>query len=172
MECALSDLNQSNARDRDRRRRMEAEANRFAAHLLMPTKRIRDYIRRSGISLETIVAAARDFEVSKEALARAFVNAWSEPVAVLLSRDGRVVRFYRHEDFPFLPLSTNEQMPPESFGSQSLTPGHYTEIEEVEPDAWLSEREAARALTLTEQALGQRDGHAITLLQVELDEDE
>ncbi|MGB3806976.1 MAG: ImmA/IrrE family metallo-endopeptidase [Erythrobacter sp.] len=172
LECALGDLLQSNSRDRDRRRRIEAEANAFAAHLLMPPKRIRQAIGRSGVSLETLVSIARDFEVSKEAMARAFVEANREPVAIVVSRNGQVARFYRHEDFPFLDVTKDKPLPPECAASDSIGAGEFTPQEEVEPHIWVSDRDVARILALTEQALGQVNGYALTLLQAELDDED
>lgn len=172
MQCELGDLHLLDPRSKDRRRRIEGEANTFAAHLLMPHKRIREFVRGSGVSLETIVTMAREFAVSKEAMARAFVDAYSEPVALVVSRHGRVERFYRHDDFPYLAVSTGKAMPSDSLAAADVTIGAFSEAEEVEPDTWLSERDAARTLTLTEQIFGQRDGYALTLLQAELDEEE
>ena len=68
--CSLTDLHQLDPKDRDRRRRVEAEANRFAAHLLMPPKLIRARMRQHEVSLESIVALSRDLGVSKEAMAQ------------------------------------------------------------------------------------------------------
>ncbi|MDC8755639.1 ImmA/IrrE family metallo-endopeptidase [Erythrobacter sp. sf7] len=172
MQCALGDLHAVDTRAKDRSRRIEGEANAFAAHLLMPHKRIREFISRSGVSLETLVTMARAFEVSKEAMARAFVEAYSEPVGVIVSRHGRVERFYRHEDFPFLTISIGQRLPDDSIAPEILPVGTCSEAEETDPDTWLSESAAARTLALTEQALGQRDGYALTLLQAELDEEE
>lgn len=156
----------------DKRRRIEGEANSFAAQLPMPPKRIREYVGRSGVSLENLVAMARDFAVSKEAIARAFVDAHREPIAVIVSRHGRVERFYRHEDFPFLTVSRRKTLPPEAIAAEPMEPRAFSEKEEVEADTWLSERDCERVLALTEQALGQRNGFALTLLQAELDDDE
>lgn len=172
MECALGDLHSLDPRSKDRRRRIEGEANTFAAHLLMPHKRIREAVGRSGVSLETLVAMARDFEVSKEAMARAFVDAHREPVAVIISRHGRVERFYRHEDFPFLAIDFGKSLPDDSVAAEKLAAGTCSEAEEVEPETWLGERDARRTLVLTEQVLFQSKGYAVTLLQAEMDEDE
>ena len=46
------------------------------------------------------------------------------------------------------------------------------DVEEVEPDTWLSPGDADRTLLLTEQVLGQRDGYALSLLQAEIDDEE
>lgn len=171
-QCALGDLHLLDPRSKDHRRRIEGEANAFAAHLLMPPKRIREYIGRSGVSLETLVAMAREFAVSKEAMARAFVAAHREPVAVIVSRRARVERFYRHADFPFLPIAPGKSLPEDSSAAEPMEPSSMTEDGEVGADTWLSERYAERILVLTEQALGQRNGFAMTLLQAELDDDE
>ena len=40
-ECSLADFHQLDTLEKDRRRRIEAEANKFAAHLLMPPSRVR-----------------------------------------------------------------------------------------------------------------------------------
>lgn len=172
MECALGDLHSLDPRSKDRKRRIEGEANTFAAHLLMPHKHIREAVGRSGVSLETVVAMARDFEVSKEAMARAFVDAHREPVAVIISRHGRVERFYRHEDFPYLTLGIGKKLPDDCIATESLTVGTCSAPEENEPDIWLSERDAQRTLALTEQVIFQSMGFAMTLLQAEMDEDE
>jgi len=112
--CALGDLHLLAPRSNDRRRHIEGEANTFAAELLMPPKRIRELVGRRGVSLETVMAMAHAMAVSKEAMARAFVDAHREPVAVVVSRHCRVQRFYRHQDFPFLPLAAGKPLPPQT----------------------------------------------------------
>ncbi|QZD91183.1 ImmA/IrrE family metallo-endopeptidase [Qipengyuania aurantiaca] len=172
MECALGDLFLLSPRDKDRRRRIEGEANRFAAHLLMPRKRIREYIGYKGTSIETIVAMASDMNVSKEAMARAFVDAHHEPVAIVVARHGKLERFYRSEDFPFLPLSKGDPLPSGTLSSDPIEAGQFTEAEKIEADEWFDDRQANRGLALTEQALGQAKGYSLTLLQTELDDEE
>ena len=49
--------------------------------------------------------------------------------------------------------------------------GVHSPVEEVEPDVWLTERDAERTLLLTEQVLGQRDDYAMILLQAEMDDE-
>ncbi len=124
------------------------------------------------MSLETLIMMSREFAVSKEAMARAFVDAHMEPVALIVSRRGRVERFYRHEDFPFLATSKGTPLPPGSISSDGVMPGECSEAEEVDADCWLTDRGADRTLVLSEQVLGQRQGFALTLLQAELDEEE
>ena len=149
---------------------MEAEANRFAAHLLMPPDAVRAGIRQGSSSLQIVVAMSRESGVSKEAMARAWVDAHREPVAVLVVHRGQVIRRYRNEDFPWLPVGTG-RLPAESISVLELTPGSFSETEEIDPSVWLSERDAERTLSLTEQVLCQRDGYALILLQAELDDE-
>ena len=171
-ECSLSDLHQRDTSSHDRRRRIEAEANKFAAHLLMPPGRLRAMMGRSQSDLQAIVAMAREFGVSKEAMAHAWLDEHREPVALIVARNGRIERQYRNDDFPWLPTSNGDPLPSESLvASCTVEAGSCTGIEEVEPDAWLTERDAGRLLSLTEQVLGQRNGYAMVLLQAEFDED-
>ncbi len=127
MECSPGDLFLLNPSDKNRRRRIEGEANRFAAHLLMLPKHIRKYVGRNGVSLETIVALSGDMKVSKEVMARAFVDRHREPVAIIVARQGKVERFYRGEDFPFLSLSKGKPLPAGTFSGDPIEVGKYTE---------------------------------------------
>lgn len=169
MGCSTEHLRQADTKAKDKRRRMEAEANRFAAHLLMPPKRVRLSILKSDDDLQSIVAMAREFGVSKEAMARNWVEQHSEPVAIIIARYGKIARFYRGEDFPWLACRASEPVP---FGSiandASLEVGQYSEIEEVDPDVWMDDREAEKVAALTEQLLVQRGGFAMILLLAEL----
>lgn len=171
-ECSLSDLHLLDPKDRDRRRRVEAEANRFAAHLLMPPGEVRARVRQTDATLESIVAMARAFGVSKEAMARSWVDANREPVAIVVAHRGRILRRYRNEYFPWLPDGAG-RLPADSLAAGlKPAPGIFSQVEEVDPTVWFSEREAKRALSMREQVLGQRDGYALVLLQAEFDEDD
>ena len=150
---------------------MESEANLFASQLLMPPAKLKKAIGRLGVSLISLIDMARDFDLSKERVARAFVHSHREPAAIIVSRYGRAQRFYRHEDFPYLPIRNGKALPPEAIASDALAPGSIFEIEDVEPDIWLTERGVDRLLALSEQALGQSSGYALTLLQAELDDE-
>jgi hypothetical protein len=115
---------------------------------------------------------SREFGVSKEAMARAWVDGQRDPVAIIVARNGRIERQYRNEDFPWLPRKSGDLLPADSLAaSRAAEAGSYSEIEEVEPDAWLAERDAGSLLGLTEQVLGQSNGCAMVLLQAEIDED-
>jgi hypothetical protein len=150
--CALDDLHRLDPRERDRRRRIEAEANAFAAALLMPAARIRANVGSRPPNLSQIVELAREFDVSKEALARAYVDAHPEAVAVLVLRHGRIERIYRDpEIFPWIVPRAGASAPVGSLASDA-TPiaGKLSEVDDCEPDVWLGEGDANRVDVLTE----------------------
>lgn len=131
----------------------------------MPPGAIRTRIGQTVSSLERVVALAREFGVSKEAMARGWVDAHREPVAVVVAHRGRILRRYRNEDFPWLP-NWNGQLPRDCLAAEvKRPPGAFSPVEEIDPAVWLSDRDAERVLSLTEQVLGQRDDYALILLQ-------
>jgi Zn-dependent peptidase ImmA (M78 family) len=91
-ECTRADLLTSwrdMPPDAGRRRRQEAEANRFAIELLAPARRLRQYV--SGIpDLERVVALSKALDISKEAGARRYVELLDQPTAIVFGQAGRV----------------------------------------------------------------------------------
>lgn len=100
--CTLTDLRVGDAREHDRRQRIEAEANRFAAHLLMPPTRIRSALTVRQPDLREIVRLAGEFGVSREAMARGYIDALHETLAVVILHHGCIDRIYRNKDFPWI----------------------------------------------------------------------
>lgn len=168
MSCSLADLHHLDTTARDRHKRVEAEANRFAAALLMPPGRLRKEMTAREPDLGEIVKLASAFGVSKEAMARSYVEAHRARVAVIILRDGCVDRIYRPDTFPWIEASIRQPVPTDSLAAScQLAPRELTPIEESEPDVWFGERAAARIDVATEQVLGQSGGYAMVLLRVE-----
>ncbi len=171
--CSHADLRLDNPREADRARKMEVEANRFAASLLMPPKRIRSNLRNREPALGEIVRLASEFNVSKAAMARAYVDAHRETLALLVAKDGRLVQVHRPDDFPWIAPRIGEVVPIGSIANDlSLSPGQMSQLEECEPQTWLGPSAARRVELLSEQVFAQNDGWAMILLHAELDEDE
>lgn len=170
--CSTEDLHLLEPKEKDRRKRIEAEANRFAAALLMPPAKLRRAIIAREPNLEEIIKLAREFAVSKEAMARAYVNASRHPIAVVIVRNTRILRMYRRADgFPWIEAAIGQGIPEGSLArSEAPSPGKTTAIEECDPSVWLSERNAKRVETLTEQLLAQVNGYAMLLLHAELED--
>lgn len=167
--CSHSDLRIENIREADRSKKMEAEANRFAARLLMPPTRIRANLRSRQPDLGEIVRLAGEFNVSKAAMARSYVDAHREALALLIVRNGRLVQAHRPDDFPWIGPRIGEPIPEASIAhGQRLQLGQTTAMEQCDPETWLGSSAARKVEALSEQVLAQREGWAMILLNAEL----
>jgi hypothetical protein len=164
--CSVEDMRLSWASKQSRAAEMEVEANRFSAQLLMPRARfLADIRRRKGCELEHVLGLARDYVTSKEATARRYVELHDEPCAAIVSQHGKVLRFYRNKDFPFLDLKNGAPGPPGSISADKNLPvGEITDWEEVDGSTWLPSQRGRRAPLVYEQVLPQQDGFRLTLL--------
>lgn len=169
--CSLDDLRVGDSREHDRRKRIEGEANRFAAHLLMPPARIRSSLRSRQPDLVEIVRLASEFGVSREAMARGYIEAHHDTLAVVILHRGLIDRIYRPEGFPWIEPRRGRPVPEDSIASaHRLQPGQISEMEECEPETWIGERNARGVEVLSEQLHVQQNGWATVLLHAELAE--
>jgi hypothetical protein len=172
--CSAEHLRIANPKEEDRRRRAEAEANRFAALLLMPPPVLRaelQRIRRPDVT--DIVRLAELFDVSKDALARAYAEYTREAVAIIVIRDGRICRSYRNErNFPWLAISRGQSVPAGSVYHEAGMRTAASSVEECEADLWLGEGDVRKVASMTEQVLHQQNGFALLMLQAELRDEE
>ena len=169
--CSSEDLRLQTAREQDRHSRMEAQANQFAALLLMPPPLLRAELRAIRTpDVTNIVRLARMFDVSKDAMARAYVEAHRQSVAVLVVHEGKLVRSYRAAGrFPWIDVNIGSKVPLASVAHEHrLLLGETSQSEECEPEVWLTARDARHVEVMTEQVLGQVNGYALILLQVEM----
>jgi hypothetical protein len=172
--CSSEHLGIHDLKEQDRRRRMEAEANRFAALLLMPPPVLRaelKAIRRPDVS--DVIRLAKLFDVSKDAVARAYADYSREAVAIAVIRNGRVLRNYRNPaNFPPLAVWGGQPVPSGSLAETTFQPGQVSEVEECEPGLWVREPDHRTVEALTEQVLGQREGFSLLMLVAELRDEE
>lgn len=107
-------------------------------------------------------------------MARACVDNARQSLAVIAILHHKVLRVYRNTDtFPWLALSRNDPVPAGStWYHRPLGPSDFSEIDECDPEIWLSPREALKVEVVREQALGQRDGFGLILLHAELRDDD
>ena len=172
--CSAEHLRAADPGHEDRRRRTEAEANRFAALLLMPPPVLRaelQKIRRPEVA--DITRLARLFDVSKDALARAYAEYTREAVAIIVIRHGHVARFYRNErNFPWLAVARGQSVPAGSAYYSSLTAAAASRTEECEADLWLGEADARKVASMTEQVLHQQEGFALLMLHADILDDD
>jgi Zn-dependent peptidase ImmA (M78 family) len=169
--CSNADLRLENTREADRAKKMEAEANRFAAQLLMPPTRIRANLRSRQPDLAEVVRLADDFNVSKAAMARSYVDAHRETLALVVVRDGRIEQAHRPDGFPWIEPRIGEPVPDDSIAlGHQLLLGQTTPMEECDPETWLGSAGARKVEVLSEQVLAQKDDWAMILLHAELPE--
>lgn len=144
--------------------RQEREANRFAVELLLPRKRLRQRLCTSP-DIEAIISTANEFDVSKEAAARYYAEHHNACLGIAFSKNDRLRYWSQGPDFPFPRVLRNMQMPmlPQDRGSSP------TEIDDGDPLDWFTDPGDA---TLAVQTLYQQDGHAMTLVTVEREEDD
>ncbi len=121
--CTATDMRRAQSNAGDSALRMEVEANEFSAELLMPRPRFqRDMRRCAGADLDHVIDLHEKYGISKEAAARRYVQLHDEPCAVVFIKDGRVRYPYRNRDFPFLDVSTNAVLPPQSLSASYDAP--------------------------------------------------
>jgi hypothetical protein len=172
--CSAEHLGIHDMKDEDRRRRMEAEANRFAALLLIPPPVLRGElkaIRRPDLS--DVVRLAKLFDVSKDAMARAYADYTRETVAIAVIRNGSVLRIYRNAaNFPALAVWRGQPVPAGSVAQAAFQPGQVSDVEECAPSLWVREPDDRTVDALTEQVLGQREGFSLLMLVAELRDEE
>lgn len=173
-QCSSNDMHLTFARKEDHAARMEVEANRFAACLLMPETAFRKDLRlRKGVEIDHILALAERYVTSKEATARRYVDVQDEPCAAIVSRNGRVLRLYRHEDFPYVDVDRGDPVPLGSVTSKTnLERGVVSDWEEQDGGIWLSSLRGKRTPKIYEQVLPQSEGYRLTLLALADDPEE
>lgn len=172
--CSSDDMRLTFARKEDPAARMEVEANRCAARLLMPEPHFRKDLRlRKGADIDHILALARRYETSKEATARRYVDLQDEPCAIVVSHNGRILRLYRHEDFPFIDVERGDPVPSGSMMARTdLKQGVPSDSKERDGGIWLSIKPGRRAPKVWEQVLPQSEGYRLTLLSLAEDPEE
>lgn len=162
-QCSRSDMRVSSAIE-NRHARQEAEANAFAIELLTQRPRLKPLLRTQP-DLEKVLKIANEFDISKEAAARRYVQVHGECLAVVFSKGGRFAYADRSTDFPFIALRPGQEC-----RIAQLPEGSISDADEVDTGDWLAPGHDAR---LTAQTFGQANGHAITLLCAALfDEDD
>jgi hypothetical protein len=117
---------------------------------------------------------ARRFDVSKEAMARAYADYHPETIAIVVCKDARILWLYKNPlRFPFVQPSYGQPVPR---GSSYHRVEHATGVtsgpDSCIPDLWINVERGRRAPALFEQVYPQRDGYALILLKLEKPDEE
>ncbi|SDR44500.1 protein of unknown function [Rhizobiales bacterium GAS113] len=170
--CSLEHLLASDRKAFDQRMRWEAEANRFASLILMPPHLVRKDANASReANLQHVLDLARNYKVSKETAGRGYVDYRHEPVALLITQHGRLLRSYRRQqDFPFISVNWGAEIPKATLLRRKSHPiSSLSEVEETDAALWLDVSRGRRAPAVFEQVYQQQDGYALVLLTVDTD---
>lgn len=131
--CRREDMTAWDTKHQDRYARMEAEANQFAALLLMPPPRLRTCMKNfKDPSISDIFHVADHFAVSPEAAGRSYIEYNDEPVAMIITENNKVLRSYRQKEFPFITVRNGMTVPDASGLYRNVD----TELEECDTFIW------------------------------------
>lgn len=169
--CSKEDMAIRTA-DRDNRaKRMEMEANRFSAAMLMPLARFRPEMRNLGApDLDHVIALADRYDMSKEATAVHYALHHDVPCAILFSKNGVIRRSYKPTRFPFIESRIGSPLPLNSLSAGAAN-GDRVGWQEVDRGVWLAQITGKRG-SVQEQVVRLANGWAMTLLVCSQDDDE
>jgi len=142
-----------------------------------PTRSLLDLDGLSGLDVEDCTHAKRQrdvrIDVSKDAMARAYAEYHSAPIAFVVVRDGKVGATYRNRArFPFITALRGKPVPERSlFYRKGLRPGVPSDIDARLPDNWIDVERGRPAPMMSEQVYLQANGFALIMLWYEPPED-
>jgi hypothetical protein len=174
-ECTRGDMRVWSGKETSPAVRMEVEANEFAALILMPPPMWRSAMAAyRDPDLRQVTELAAKFAVSKEAAARAYAQYHDEPLAIVVTQDGRVNRVYGN--FAVFPRPCVRAGAPVPAGALlhrlPATPGTISAMVEARAEQWLESEWGKPLPALYEQVAIQREGFAMILLWAERAEEQ
>lgn len=172
--CSREDMRRWSAKENDAYARMEVEANKFSALMLMPPPKLRPVIERLGDpSLAHVVEIARHFDVSKDSAARAYAEYHDESIAIAVIKDGVVQRVYKDVKFPKIGSVYGQTVPRDSlFHLPAARRRQLSDVLENNAGLWLESDWGKPLPTLYEQVMFQQEGFALIMLWTESRDDE
>lgn len=145
---------------------MEAQANEFAANVLMPKSILGTQpFMQGSAELGRILQLQALCNVSKEAAARRYAELHGGDFAIVFSKDGKLIAWpVRGGDFPWLEVKAGQTLFRDTLTRTfSGAEQDVSEQEETDSAWWLSDVDRDR-WDLWEEVLIQRQGHRMTLL--------
>ena len=154
--------------------KMEWEANRFSAHLLLPTQLVTRALRKvRGFDLTHLLKLAKDFDTSKEFTALRYTDFAEDPCCFISSRNGVIRTIYLGGKFPRLRVWRGDSVPSRSHTIRvKADHGAVTSLDEVDSAEWLETQYGRRSPNVFEQVHVQEDGYRLTFLTVDWDDDD
>ncbi len=164
-QCTSGDLKERRS-DNDHRRQ-EAEANRFAAGLLMPRPWFkRDMDQLGDADVVHVQKLARRYRTSLEATINRYIELTDDICAYVFSKNGVIRYVSRAKAFPKLAVKKGDPLPGQCASVKMPTDKLRVASGWVELDGsvWLETEWGQRSPLVLEQAVRQQDGYQVTLL--------
>jgi len=164
--CSSQDMRSWNASEQNRASRMEKEANEFSASILVPPPHLRKVLSQwRDPNLQRVIAVHENFDVSREMAARAYAKYQGSRLAMLIVRDGKILRIYRSDDMPRLSVKRGDALPPLRDLAGSV--GSVSDLRYADAGLWIENNWGERLPTTYQQALIQSNGFATVMLWCE-----
>lgn len=143
--------------------RIEIEANRFSAQVLMPEKEFRVDINKAEPDLRHLFLVSQKYNVSMVACCLRFRELSDYACAIIQHQNFVIKRIFKTKNFPSLDRNFKEGsfIAPKSLSASELP--ITTDPKPIDWRIWL-QREISRSTELYEQVLQQSDGYRTTLL--------
>ena len=164
MLCSREDMRAGRA-NLNPRLGIEAQANEFAACLLMPGNHLaRLQMLKGSPEISRILAIQELCKVSKEAAARRYAELHGDDFAIVFSKNGKLVYSVRGGDFPWVDIRPGQELYRNTL-ARTFTGGEGDISEQEDSDShwWLGEKDATN-WELWEEVLVQQNGYRLTLL--------
>lgn len=160
--CSREDMRTWEEKEQNRAAKMEVEANKFASLILMPPPKLRPFVEgHKDPSINSVLRVHREFDVSKEAAARAYAEYHTEKVALLVVRNNILLRAYKKTSFPRLCMNYGQAIP--SHVAELPT----NRLRQVGAEYWIESEYGKRLPNLYEEVYPQAKGFALILLWLE-----
>lgn len=164
--CDRQSMSNWDRRSKDAYVRMEAEANQFAALILMPPPFLRPMLNgEKWPSLGTIEKIQKRFGVSKEAAARTYAE-YTDNVAVVVCKDRKYLYSYRNRKFPWITLRNGQPIPADSLLHKSDKTSGITHSDETAAEYWIDTERGKPVQKMYEQVMPLSKGFALILLRI------
>jgi Zn-dependent peptidase ImmA (M78 family) len=169
-QCSREDMRTWTDRDKSKGRKMEVEANEFSSLILMPPPLWQKSLSRlRDPNIAQVYDLACQYDVSKEAAARAYAQYHDERIAIVTVKDGVLNRIYRKPTgFPRMCVQQGSPVPRQSnYFQQNPSDSTPSNVFEARAEFWLESDFGKRLPHLFEQVAMQRDGYALIMLWAE-----
>ena len=155
----------SNSKDLSKEVRIEIEANRFSAQLLMPNTEFKSDINRTEPDLRHLFKVAQKYNVSMAACCMRFKELSDFSCAIIHHHNFVIKRILKTKGFPSLDRNFKKGafISPKSISAKAITD---TSLEPVDWKVWLQNPNNNKT-ELYEQIFQQNDGYRITLIYLD-----